>query len=246
MIRVGLGQAEHIDTRTAVESAISQCRQNLGGAHPQAGIVFAGVNFDHRLMLDEIRSRFPGINVIGCTTAGEFSSSYGFSDDSIILMVFASDEVEIGIGVGRSLTENPEAAIQAAVAEASAKLSKPVSICLAFPDWSSRSFDLIMKTLNMALGHDCPVFGGVAGSLYDDNQAPLQFYRGEVLADAMPIIGPVPGIDDAFVIGSVHSGYTSAPYMGRLLADSMLGKEPAMPLFPMDRLLTGTTEGVFA
>ena len=61
--------------------------------------------------------------------------------------------------------------------------------------------------------------------------------------DAMPIIGPVPGIDDAFIIGSVHSGYTSAPYMGRLLADHMLGMEPAMPLFPMDRLLAGKTEG---
>ena len=65
-------------------------------------------------------------------------------------------------------------------------------------------------------------------------------------ADAMPIIGPVPGIADAFVIGSVHSGYTSAPYMGRLLADHMLGREPAMPLFPMDRLLTGPAQGVVA
>ena len=82
MIRVGLGQAEHIDTRTAVESVISQCRQNLGGAHPQAGIVFAGVNFDFRLMLDEILNEFPGIELIGCTSAGDFSSILGFSDDS--------------------------------------------------------------------------------------------------------------------------------------------------------------------
>jgi len=46
----------------------------------------------------------------------------------------------------------------------------------------------MMKTLNLALGHDCPVFGGVAGSLLDDGLAPLQFYKDEVLADAMPII----------------------------------------------------------
>ena len=188
MIKVGIGQAEHIDTHSAVESAITQCRQNLAGYQPQAGIVFAGVNFDHRLMLNEIRNRFPGIDLIGCTTAGEFSSSHGFSDDSIILMVFFSDEVEIGIGVARSLTKNPGPAIQTAVAEASDRLSKPVSICLAFPDWSSRSFDLIMKTLNLALGNDCPVFGGVAGSLWDEGLAPMQFYEDEVLADAMPII----------------------------------------------------------
>jgi len=65
-------------------------------------------------------------------------------------------------------------------------------------------------------------------------------------ADAMPMIGPVPGMDDVFVIGSVHSGYTSAPIMGRLLADQILGLKPTMPLFPMDRLLTGHAEGVVA
>ncbi len=65
-------------------------------------------------------------------------------------------------------------------------------------------------------------------------------------ADAMPIIGPVPDMADIFVIGSVHSGYTSAPYMGRLLADHILGLDPAMPLFPMERLLTGHAEGVVA
>jgi hypothetical protein len=188
VIKVGLGQSENIDTQTAIESVIAQCQQKLAGHQPRAGIVFAGSNFDHRLMLDRIHEKFPGLALIGCTTAGEFSSSYGFSDDSISLTVFYSDEVEIGIGVGRSLSENPAAAIQTAVAQASAQLAKPLSICLAFPDWNSSSFDLIMKRLNLALGHDCPVFGGVAGSLWDEGRGPLQFYRDQVLADAMPII----------------------------------------------------------
>jgi glycine/D-amino acid oxidase-like deaminating enzyme len=56
-------------------------------------------------------------------------------------------------------------------------------------------------------------------------------------ADAMPVIGPVPGVDDAFVIGSVHSGYTSGPFMGQLLAELILGKEPALPLFDPSRLV---------
>jgi len=45
-----------------------------------------------------------------------------------------------------------------------------------------------VKTLNLALEHDCPVFGGVAASLWNDGLAPVQFYKDEVLADAMPII----------------------------------------------------------
>ena len=56
-------------------------------------------------------------------------------------------------------------------------------------------------------------------------------------ADALPAAGPIPGIPDAYVCGSVHSGYTSGPYIARLLADRILGREPDLPLFPIDRLL---------
>lgn len=56
-------------------------------------------------------------------------------------------------------------------------------------------------------------------------------------ADAMPMIGPLPGHDDAFVIGCVHSGYTSGPFMGKLLAQRILGDTPDMPLFDPARLI---------
>ena len=59
-------------------------------------------------------------------------------------------------------------------------------------------------------------------------------------ADAMPLLGAVPGVPGAHVIGSVHSGYTSGPCMGRLLADFMLGREPALPLFDPSRLIGST------
>lgn len=55
--------------------------------------------------------------------------------------------------------------------------------------------------------------------------------------DALPAAGPVPGIPDAYVCGSVHSGYTSGPYIARLLSERILGREPELPLFPIDRLL---------
>jgi sarcosine oxidase subunit beta len=56
-------------------------------------------------------------------------------------------------------------------------------------------------------------------------------------ADAMPMIGALPGLADAWVIGCVHSGYTSGPYMGKLLAQAMLGEEPELPLFDPARLV---------
>ena len=55
--------------------------------------------------------------------------------------------------------------------------------------------------------------------------------------DALPIIGNVPGVANAYVIGSVHSGYTSGPYMGWLLSQFIMGKEPEMPIFDPNRLI---------
>ncbi len=51
------------------------------------------------------------------------------------------------------------------------------------------------------------------------------------------MIGPIPGMPDAFVIGCVHSGYTSGPFMGQLLAERILEREPELPLFDPARLL---------
>ena len=59
--------------------------------------------------------------------------------------------------------------------------------------------------------------------------------------DALPIIGDLPGIPNAYVIGSVHSGYTSGPYMGKLLGQLIIGQEPEMPLFDPKRLIIQTT-----
>ncbi|MEO5738473.1 MAG: FAD-dependent oxidoreductase [Variovorax sp.] len=56
-------------------------------------------------------------------------------------------------------------------------------------------------------------------------------------ADAMPIVGDVPGVRDAYVVGSAHSGYTSGPFMGRILAQHILGQAPDLPLFEPARLL---------
>ena len=55
--------------------------------------------------------------------------------------------------------------------------------------------------------------------------------------DALPAIGPLPGVPDAWAIGAVHSGYTSAPFMGRILAQAVLGQEPELPLFGLERLM---------
>lgn len=62
-------------------------------------------------------------------------------------------------------------------------------------------------------------------------------------ADALPVVGPVPGYEGAWICGSVHSGFTSGPYIAKCLSQAILGQEPEMPLFLMDRLLAADNAG---
>ncbi len=56
-------------------------------------------------------------------------------------------------------------------------------------------------------------------------------------ADGLPAVGELPGHPEAFVCAAVPSGYASGPYVARLLADRILGREPERPLFPPGRLV---------
>ncbi len=202
MITVGTGQAEGIETHAVVQAALSQCRGQLGGADPQAGIVFAGSHFDHRIMLDAIRHQFPQIELVGCTTAGDFSTDLGFSDDAITLMLFHSDDVEIKAGVGRHMKKDPAGAVKSAVDHARKRLSQPPTFGLAFPDGFDKRFDPVVEMINKELGTACPVFGGAAGIQWTDDQKIRQFYNDEVLEDAIPILlwsGP---LEYAFAIAN--------------------------------------------
>jgi PAS domain S-box-containing protein len=186
MFKAAIGQAEGIDTQTVVARVIRQCRSQLGGRLPQAGIVLAAAEFDHAPMLAAINLSFPGIELIGCTTAGDFSSSYGYSDDSIILMAFASDDTRMAAGLGRGLTDDCHRAVETAIAQARGKLGEAPQVCIALPDGFSPSFNQILARFNEVL--PCPLLGGCAARQDDLKKRPLQFHQNQILTDAVPIL----------------------------------------------------------
>ena len=55
--------------------------------------------------------------------------------------------------------------------------------------------------------------------------------------DALPLVGELPGFPEVYVIGGVRGGFTIGPYMGKLLAQRILGQEPEMPLFDPARAI---------
>ncbi|MCC6193246.1 MAG: FAD-binding oxidoreductase [Burkholderiales bacterium] len=49
--------------------------------------------------------------------------------------------------------------------------------------------------------------------------------------DYYPLAGALPGVADAYLLACVRGGYTIGPCIGPLVAELMLGIEPALPLF---------------
>jgi len=53
--------------------------------------------------------------------------------------------------------------------------------------------------------------------------------------DFYPLAGALPGVPDAYVLGCVRGGYTIGPFIGQLMGDFILGREPELPLFDPGR-----------
>jgi hypothetical protein len=91
VFKVVVGHSNDPDSLTAIAEVLQECTRSLAGVIPQAGVLFTAINFEHALILPEIQIAFPGIQIIGCTTNGEISSILEFQQDSLTLMLFASD-----------------------------------------------------------------------------------------------------------------------------------------------------------
>ena len=53
--------------------------------------------------------------------------------------------------------------------------------------------------------------------------------------DFYPLVGSLPGVEGAFVLGCVRGGYTIGPYISKLMGDFILDREPELPLFDPGR-----------
>src|SRR5262245_52468196 len=116
-----VGHSDDIDSDGALEELIDQCTAALGDRSPQAGMMFAGHEMDHAVLLGGVCDAWPGIELIGCTTDGELSSQLGFRQDSVVLVLFGSDRIEFTAGLGNNLSADVAGACGRAVDAARSK-----------------------------------------------------------------------------------------------------------------------------
>lgn len=186
MLKVAVGHSNDPDSEEAVNEVIEQCQKCLAGEMPQAGILFAAVDFDRGLILNRINEVFPGIELIGGTTDGEISSVLEFQQDSLTLMVFSADDIEIRAAVGRDVHEDPIAIAQQTVERAKQSFTKPIEFCIATPESITANPSSILEGLQLGLG-SIPIFGGATADRRDA-KCDYQFFKTEVLRNSVPVL----------------------------------------------------------
>ena len=188
MFKVVVGHSNDPESVEAVAEILEQCLESLAGETPQAGILFAACDFDHSLILKQIKQQFPQLELIGGTSSAEISSRLGFQQDSLTLMLFCSDEIEITAGIGYRAFQNPCVAVQQAISQAQSKSSQQMSLCLSFIDGLHLgSSTKIVKAIEAELNGKIPVFGGVTADDFKFEQT-YQFYQREVCTDAITML----------------------------------------------------------
>lgn len=179
--------SEDIDAQGVLDELLEQCRGELGGRVPQAGLLYCTIDLEHGDLVRGIDDAWPGIALIGCTTDGEFSSRLGFREDSATLILFGSDTVEITAGLGRDVSKDIEAACGKAIAQATAKTTKAPALCITLPESLTTSGQKIVEALGDRLGPNVPVIGATSGDGFQ-LKGTYQFCGREVCSDSVPVL----------------------------------------------------------
>jgi hypothetical protein len=182
-----VAQSDDIDAEGALAEILAQCREKLGEKVPKAGLLFSTIDLEHEQVLDGILNAWPGLELIGCTTAGEMSSALGYREDSVALVLFGSDSIEFASGIGRDVSKDIPSACRAAVESAAAKSDLPTAICITLPESMTTNAQQIVDSLRREVGSNVPVVGATAGDGFR-MVATRQFCGREACSDSVPVL----------------------------------------------------------
>lgn len=149
-----------------VADAIRQISGQLGSGPFGLVALFASSETDFEALASEARTAFPGVAVIGCTTAGEISPR-GYTSGEIVAVALPSDHFSAYVTIIENLDVLDQRAIAADLMSARAEQAEE------HPNWGyefgflmidglSMREDQLSSVLNSALG-PIPFFGGSAG-----------------------------------------------------------------------------------
>jgi hypothetical protein len=195
VLTMAVGHSDDVDPGDAIAAAIEQCQASLGDLLPRAGILFSAFDSFDPSILAAVSDAFPGIALMGSTSAAEISSVSGFAEDSISLAVFASDSVEITVGLGSGLGRDVDAACRSAVEQATAGTSQRAAVCIVLTEGFVVDPQLTLDAVARALPEEVLIVGGTSARRDFVTVTPTyQFAADRVVQDGLAILlfsGPI-------------------------------------------------------
>ena len=183
MLTMAVGHSDDVDPGEAVAIAIQQCRATLGDRQPQAGILFSTVDGFDPSLVAAVRAAFPGVSVMGSSSAAEISSVRGYQEDSIGLALFASDTVDVTAGIGTGLGADLEAACRSAARQALAGTNREPRVCIVLIEAFAADPQVLLRTLARALPEAVLLVGGSAARSDFTAVTPTYQFCNDVVAE---------------------------------------------------------------
>jgi hypothetical protein len=78
-MKVAVGRSEDAASEEAVNEILRQCLEKIGGLVPRGGTLGSAIDHEHQVLVDQIKKRYPSLELVGCTTNGEISSIVSFA-----------------------------------------------------------------------------------------------------------------------------------------------------------------------
>src|SRR6266478_1377436 len=193
LMRACVVHSKDVDSVDAVAELIAGAQVALGASLPRVAMLFAGIDHDFAVVLEQINAQWPGMELIGCTTDGEMSSHILFAEDSLALVLLSGDDFHAVSGVARSVSTDVAGSIRGSANDAVHRLAGrggnggAPSLCITMPDGLTVSGSAALDALRAALGDAVPIFGGTAGDQWRF-KGTRQFHGTEVLQDSLPFL----------------------------------------------------------
>lgn len=229
----GVGFSKKRISQEALLDAYNQAIGPLSGKTPSFIMLLVSPTvYNQEEMVTTLKSKAPNSNIIGCSTAGEITSTGGSLDNSVALIAIYSDQMKFITGIGTNIKDNPRQAGKELAEDIQKKAGEKPKAMIMLPDGLAGNGADIVRGVQDIFGQDFIVVGGSAGDDYEFKKT-FEYLDDKVLS------GNVVGVglygDFSFGYGVRHGWIpignprTATKSQGSILYE--LDNKPAIEIF---------------
>ncbi len=162
-MNIAIAHTTNLDSREAGEELGREIEANLAGL-PDALIVFASPRYDYKILLETLQSTCRPRLLVGCSSAGEFTSDSAQVETACVLALQA-DDMAFAAGLGEGLKADRKQAAADIVAAFGGISNQQYAYrsALVLTDALAGFADSLIEEINLRTNGMYQLFGGGAG-----------------------------------------------------------------------------------